>query len=756
MKRGKIRTILAILTAVSILGGCAAPKGAAGDALDGGMVQEQPGKGEETAPQTGTGREDAFGLQEEPGEGGAVQDLAQPQTVERPRLIAQTEQREGEPAAPCVEAYTVDPDLGNVDNLWQFYVPDGMAELLSQNGFVVREHAGKEFFEIYEMNRYSQIPNFVTVDSLMHTYHLYFSYLLKNIERDHLAESVSQLSRRMLDNSLAQYEILKGSKWERAALRNVAFFTIGAKLLDEDTQVNEDAKELVLRELDAIERTEWVEESVITGFQEDYTQYIPRGYYEGDEKLEPYFKAMMWYGRTHFRQEDEDLDRSALLITRALLEDEQAYALWEAVYAVTSFFAGASDDPGVCEYGPMIRQAYGDDISLEALAGDEEGFAKFRSLTSSVPAPAINSIPIGDGEDNVIPGFRFMGQRFTIDGAIMQQLVYQNVEENSAGERRMLPDVLDVPAALGSDLALGILQEDGKTDYAGYLENMEKLRAGLSQENETLWSASLYAGWLHTLRPLLVPKGEGYPMFMQGEQWVRKNLECFAGSFTELKHDTVLYAKQVIAEMGGGGYEEEPDDRGYAEPEPLVYERFSRLASQTAQGLKQYGMLSEAKEEDLMRLAGMAERLRTISEKELRDEVLTDEEYEFIRGYGGSIEHFWYEAVKGEGKTDMITSQEFPAAVVVDIATDPNGTILETATGNPSTLYAVVKVDGKVKLASGSVYSFYQFEWPLNDRLTDAKWCQMMGISPDEEGTFNYDTAIAQPQWTQSYRFHWE
>ena len=69
---------------------------------------------------------------------------------------------------------------------------------------------------------------------------------------------------------------------------------------------------------------------------------------------------------------------------------------------------------------------------------------------------------------------------------------------------------------------------------------------------------------------------------------------------------------------------------------------------------------------------------------------------------------------------------------------------------------AVDEVDGKVKLASGSVYSFYQFEWPLNDRLTDAKWCQMMGISPDEEGIFNYDTAIAQPQWTQSYRFHWE
>ena len=754
MKRGRIRTILAILTAVSILGGCAVPKGSAGDASDGGMVREQHGQGEEAVPQTGTEREDASGVQEEQGESDA--DQAPAQTVARPMLITRTGQQEEDPAAPCVEAYTVDPDLGNVDNLWQFYLTDEMTDLLAQNGFMVRDYEGKEFFEIYETNRYSQISNFVTVDSLMHTYHLYFSYLLKNIEKEHLAESVAQLSGRMLEHSLAQYDILKGSEWEEAALRNVAFFTVGAKLLDEDTQVNEDARELVLRELDAIDRTEWVEESVITGFQEDYTQYIPRGYYEGDEKLESYFKAMMWYGRTHFRQEDEDLDRSALLITWALLEDEQAYDLWEAVYAVTSFFAGASDDPGVCEYGPMIREVYGEDFSLEALVGDEEGFAKFRTLTSSVPAPVINSIPIGDGEDNVIPGFRFMGQRFTIDGAIMQQLIYQNVKENSAGERRMLPDVLDVPAALGSDLALRILQESGGTDYPGYLENMEKLRAGLSKENETLWSASLYAGWLHILRPLLIVKGEGYPMFMQGEQWAKKNLECFAGSFTELKHDTVLYSKQVIAEMGDGGYEEESDDRGYVEPEPLVYERFARLARQTAQGLEGYGMISEAAREDLMRLAEMADRLRAISEKELRDEVLTDEEYEFIRGYGGSIEHFWYEAVKDEGERDMITSQEFPAAVVVDIATDPNGRILEAATGNPSVLYVVVKVDGKVKLASGSVYSFYQFEWPLNDRLTDAKWCQMMGIAPDEEGYLSYDTSIDQPQWTQSYRFKWE
>ena len=74
---------------------------------------------------------------------------------------------------------------------------------------------------------------------------------------------------------------------------------------------------------------------------------------------------------------------------------------------------------------------------------------------------------------------------------------------------------------------------------------MRTRRVGQERDNPTLWSASLYAGWLDTLRPLLEVKGEGYPVFMQNEEWVKKDLECFAGSYTELKHDTILYAKQV-------------------------------------------------------------------------------------------------------------------------------------------------------------------------------------------------------------------
>lgn len=672
----------------------------------------------------------------------------------RPMLLSAASESDVS-VTPSVAPYTIEPDLSNVTNLERFYsltTNEDQAALLARNGFLIDSNSSDEFFQIYEYNRYAQIPSFVTVDSLMHTYHLYFSYLLRNTERNYLSDSLTRLSVRMLEASADQYEQLKGSEWEDAARRNVAFFTVGASLLDDSTAVRDYVADSVQHELDCISQANNTLESSITGKFEDYTQYIPRGYYEGDEQLEKYFRAMMWYGRIHFKQEDESLNRSALLITMALAADPEAYKTWEALYAVTSFFAGASDDFGVSEYAPAICEAYGNDVTVADLPGNNAAFDTFHAITAELPLPSINSIPIMSGENNEISGFRFMGQRFTIDAAIMQELIYSRVGENSKGEKRMLPDVLDVAAALGSDIALAILEENGATDYKGYSENMNQLREGLSKENETLWSASLYAGWLNTLRPLLKTKGEGYPIFMQGEEWAKKNLECFSGSFAELKHDTVLYTKQVIAEMGGE-WDEAIDDRGYVEPEPLVYARFVNLANLTAQGLKKYDILTPEEEEDLSRLSQIAGQLLTISNKELQEETLTDEEYEFIRSYGGNIEHFWYEASKDTADSEWFASSECPAPVVVDIATDPSGQVLEAATGRPADILVVVKVDGVVKIARGSVYSFYQFTWPAEDRLTDSKWRWMTGCQSDEDGNYNLDNPFEQPEWTNSYRY---
>lgn len=103
---------------------------------------------------------------------------------------------------------------------------------------------------------------------------------------------------------------------------------------------------------------------------------------------------------------------------------------------------------------------------------------------------------------------------------------------------------------------------------------------------------------------------------------------------------------------------------------------------------------------------------------------------------------------------DRVDSREYPAALAVDIATNPNGEVLEAATGNPSRIYVAVKVDGTLRIATGSVYSFYQFSWPLEDRLTDSKWRYMMGLEADEDGNYNPDEKpVEKPEWTMSYRY---
>ncbi len=666
-----------------------------------------------------------------------------------------------EPITPKVPEQTLSADFSDVDNAdFVEYYPQEAKDLLAANQFVVMSSYSNEFWPDYEDYRYEYIPSFITVDSIMHTYHLYFAHVMKNTEKTYLIKDVNELSRLMKEKSQDQYNTLKGTEWEKAAWTNLAFFTVGNVLSDPNAEIPAEVADVVKQELDLIESADKIVASPIFNDpenMEDYTQYIPRGYYDTEEELQKYFKTMMWYGRRNFARKNEDQDRAALLMTLAM--DKDTLPLWEEIYTITAFFAGASDDSGYYEYRPIIDKVYGTDVTVDKLPGDTENWAAFHELTGQLPAPKINSVVVLD-EDTAeekeakINGFRFMGQRFSIDEAIFQNLCYDKTGEKSDGSTRMLPNALDVPAALGSDVALDILKSKGETDYAGYTDNMSDLRAMVEKAPDSTWNSSLYSQWLHTLRPTLEERGEGYPSFMQTVEWRKKNLTSFLGSYTELKHDTILYSKQMMAEMGGG---EIPvrDDRGYVEPEVEVYARLLGLVNATSKGLAHYNALTDADKENLDKLADIVSNLQKISEKELTGVVPTDEEFEFIRSYGGQIEHFWQEVNKDSADSEYFTVDEFPAAIVADVATDPNGSCLELGTGHVNTIIVLVEVDGVKKFAWGKVYSFYQFEQPISERLTDKKWRQMLGIEMQDDGSYSPDPdkVPKEEDWTKSYRY---
>ncbi len=120
---------------------------------------------------------------------------------------------------------------------------------------------------------------------------------------------------------------------------------------------------------------------------------------------------------------------------------------------------------------------------------------------------------------------------------------------------------------------------------------------------------------------------------------------------------------------------------------------------------------------------------------------LTKEEYERIHYYGGELELLTMAAADAEERGGRMYSEE-EAAVIADVATDPlGGRVLEEAVGRVFEIYVVVEIEGNTQIAKGGVFSYYEFPWPMEDRLTDKKWREMLeaGQAPER------------PQWTQSF-----
>lgn len=660
---------------------------------------------------------------------------------------------------PSLQPYAVEPGLANVSNAKDFELSAPVKALIEKNAFAAQFPTGaqyKQFYQLYEEGRYAEKPVFVSTDSVLHVYHLMFDKLLRSTETNYLIADLKDLTAAMLKETQAQYDTLKGTPAENAAKRNLAYFSVAERLLNPDAPIPDAVQNEVSQELKLIEehggsnaspvmnmggpayQTDFGPGQTSAVYEEDYGQYNPRGHYTRSEDLKKYFKAMMWYGRINFRLKSTDETRSALLLTQAMesattSKNEKASTLWALIYEPTVFFVGGSDDLSYMDYKPLAEQALGSLSDPKAIVDDAK-IANFKELAKSLAGPRINSmfVFIWEDKEDVTKGLRMMGQRFTLDEYVFGQLIWRNVGTNPQ-ENRGLPKGLDVPAAFGSQEAYTILSEMGETSgpkNLHYPEQMDKVRGEISKLPMSQWTENLYWSWLHTFRPLLEPKVQdsGYPSFMTNAAWTRKNLNTVLGSWTELKHDTLLYAKQVMAEMGGG-----PPDlpKGYVEPEPEFYARVAALVAMTRDGLESRGLIEKPNDTNtggqlyntLNDLESLANDLRTISEKELAGKALTKDEYTLIQYYGGKLERITSAA------SDAGDASEFPddindqdAAIVADVASAPGGDVLTEGTGRIMEIYVVAPIEGKLVLTRGGIYSQYEFIVNTANRLTDEEW----------------------------------
>lgn len=680
------------------------------------------------------------------------------------------------PAVPAYELPLKPADIANYDHVMEKLEFTPVADKIAQNGFGVIDKWQVDKIEtMYEILQNLDVPNFITTDSLLHLYHVQFGKTLKDIEEKQFHPQLLELTTKLQDASKSQYDTLPGDLHEAARL-NWAYFTVARKLLEPGAAVPEQIEDEVEAELKLIDDHGGFSESPIFVYNEDYSQYVPRGHYTRSETLQQYFKAMMWYGRISMLLVGKDLNpaaiveqpvadrqtRQAALIAGLLTSEEEAlkgaYDTWHRIYEVTAFYVGLADDLMPSQYSTALRKVLGASWEWGALL--EEGtLGKLREQLATLGAPRIYG---GTGKLEVQPpftpeqlkealatttGMRFMGQRFVPDSYMMGKLVVPTVGvftgegepftlvQAQGGPVRGFPRGLDVMSILGSDRAAQILAAAGDTAYENYDTAVGELQAEFAAMGENAWHKNLYWSWLNCLRPLLKPmQGEGIPTFMTTEAWTDRNLNTALSSWAQLRHDTILYAKQSYT-VGATAAPPMAEKKivGYVEPVPEFYARLLELTTMTRAGLQALEVLDEEATRRLDTLAEILQRLLTLSEQELANQELTDEDYKFIEDIAGHLK--W--VVAG------VEDQGLETTIVADVHTDGNsGNVLEEGTGYLRIMLVAYKMpQGHLVMGAGPVLSYYEFKHPMSDRLTDEKWRAMLGA----------DQAPAAPEWISSF-----
>lgn len=596
---------------------------------------------------------------------------------------------------------------------------------LATNGFVVVPGTTRHFHHIYEGAEYGGWPIFLTTDTAYHVWHLAFDKILRETEQQTLLPVLEDMVLRLVELARAQENELAGTDLAEAAGRVTQFYEAAATVLELDVgPIGPLAQAEVDLIMAATERTlsPTTGGDANSGFittKIDYSLFRPRGHYTRSEELERFFRGMSQLGNNAFLIDDGLL--LGILASRVMLADPQVVEQWQLIYEPTAWLVGAADDYTPLEVGTVVEQVVPSgwsDITVFAapatVAAVGQGLLAMRPVAINPEAASV----------------RIMGARLVIDSYIFDQLVMPNVNQ------RFEASPLDLAAAFGSDWALATQEELGGTDFDGYDEQLAAMQDLIAGRDEVDWGSTVYDAWLWAVAPMWQERGAEYPDFMQTAAWDAKSHQTGFSSYTELKHDTILYTKQAVAE--GGGEALPPPPRHWVEPDPVAFERLASVATLMRRGLEDRGLLPEAYSFLLTDLESFYTWLGGIARDELAGLPISEEDNEQLSWIGGQLEGYWVQT--SDADLDWENGPDSHAALIADVMSNA-AAVLELGTGYVDNIFVLVPDDdGNFQVASGGVYSYYEF-WNTGQRLTDDEWRAQLDSA----------TNPPRPEWQQIF-----
>ncbi len=635
---------------------------------------------------------------------------------------------------------------------------------LARNGFVVTDRKRQRTFADAWLAVYkADLPIFISADALLHALHRSYDAVLRTLEQQILAERLDA----MLLGMRARLAAPESAPLAPETVGDAdVLLTVALQLLEnEPVAPLAPAREGTIAKL--VERAQTADglgEAVLFGKPRaiDWSQFRPRGHYTSAGPvtlsqtgkrgtLADYFRAIMWLGRTDLRIAEVhrgayDLNHRQLDLALALrgLMGEAELSAWRSIEAAMNAWVGPRDgmapddvdrlltDLGVATPGGVVRLP--DAKLLQAVMAGHYGEQRILSQLAQ-----------GDPEH---PGltdrvFLLTGQRYTPDAHALSDLAYDRVGG------RMMPDPLDVAVAvLGNTDAKPLLAQDvaAYTRPPAYGPALDREQAMFEAKPAAFWQASLYTLWLGALRALSPAAAMGLPGAIAPLAWGRRVMSSQLASWAELRHDSLLYAKQPYTSMALCSY---PD--ALVDPYPAFYERLGRLAAKSRElvaALDLHDAVSLRQRIDgyFEGLGRVAARLGAIAEGQARGQAIAADDLAFVNGAvteeppGIScgppprVVRGWFADLYFD-KDPLVF-----APTIADVHTQPTdafgnlvGNVLHVGTGQPRIVVVNGGERGRPHPYVGAVSMFAQRVVGDFQPMTDEEWLrQVSSANPDD------------------------
>ena len=633
-----------------------------------------------------------------------------------------------------------------------------------KNGFVVSERLGGQSFGQLYYDVYSRdLPVYISSDSVLHAWHRSYDAMLEELEMTYLRTALDAILAGMHD-SLAKAKAEYGDGVLKDSVLDADYFlAVGRSLLAHENapavKAKFDQDERVKTTLAAV-KAEQMQSFPLFGRERnmDFSQFKPRGHYETKPELRQYFKAMMWCGRTDLRiaggydktgplSSPRELGASMVLLD--LLRKAGKEEDWRQFDRCIQTFVGRTDSATFDDLAGVAKAAKvkspadlktDDDLKklADAVLNTAAGAQDIRGDVYISPHPGVKvTLP---------RSFTLLGQKFAVDSWVTAKTVFDDIMWDDNKVIRRVPSGADVAfAALANNHLTPTLVERMETgthrfrDQKNYQHNLAAVRNVIDGLDPKAWDETIYMQWLKTLRTLSAPADEKMPEAMRTREWGHKQTNTQMASWTQLRHDTILYVKQSYTSGASCYY-----PAGFVEPVVPFWAQMDAMASRSANLLENTPFPDEvkatqAKQVKFLRdFATQMGKLTVVAEKQLNQKELTADErkvledvmqikHERIGSGGDKRVHYtgWYPALFYRGPQDCEKWDALVADVHTDVATpvhgDP-GCVLHQGVGNVDLM--IIAIDnGKDRVVYvGPTLSHYEFEMPGVSRKTDKEW----------------------------------